>query len=124
MLEKHRHLLLKFRGEIVDDLLVDDVLVFLRSKFVLDSDDAEVIRGEQTSRRQAEKLLDILPLKGYESFDHFFTALSEKYPHLAQLLASGGSDEDMLNHVLEGIDSPLQSKYKSKFCFACVLAAI
>ena len=46
MLEKHRHLLLKFRREIVEDLLVDDVVVFLQSKFVLDSDDTEVIRGE------------------------------------------------------------------------------
>lgn len=107
MLEKHRHLLLKFRQEIVEDLLVDDVVVFLQSKFVLDSDDAEVIRGERTSRRQAEKLLDILPLKGYESFDHFFTVLGEKYPHLARLLESGSSEEQY-NNVLEGIDSPLQ----------------
>lgn len=107
MLEKHRHLLLKFRQEIVEDLLVDDVLAFLRSKFVFDSDDTEVIRAEQTSRRQAEKLLDMLPEKGYETFEHFFTALSEKYPHLARLLESGSSEEKY-NDVLEGIDSPLQ----------------
>ncbi|KAJ7373730.1 wD repeat domain [Desmophyllum pertusum] len=107
MLEKHRHLLLKFRQEIVEDLLVDDVLAFLRSKFVFDSDDTEVIRAEQTSRRQAEKLLDMLPEKGYETFEHLFTALSEKYPHLARLLESG-SNEEKYNDVLEGIDSPLQ----------------
>lgn len=111
MLEKHRHLLLKFRHEIVDDLLVDDVVVFLQSKFVLDSDDTEVIRGEQTSRRQAEMLLDILPKKGYESFEHFFTALSEKYPHLARLLESGASEDGHNNVLYEGIDSPLQREY-------------
>lgn len=120
MLEKHRHLLIKFRGEIVEDLLVDDVLPYLRSKFVLDSEDAEVIRKELTSRRQAEKLLDILSSKGYNTFDHFFTVLKEKYQHLAQLLASDESSEDEngFNHVTEGIDSPLRCKYKSKGLFA------
>lgn len=110
MLEKHRHLLIKFRGEIVEDLLVDDVLPYLRSKFVLDSEDAEVIRKEPTSRRQAEKLLDILSSKGYNTFDHFFTVLKEKYQHLAQLLSSDESsdDENGFNHVTEDIDSPLQ----------------
>ena len=116
MLEKHRHLLIKFRGEIVEDLLVDDVLPYLRSKFVLDSEDAEVIRKELTSRRQAEKLLDILSSKGYNTFDHFFTVLKEKYQHLAQLLSSDESSEgeNGFNHVTEDIDSPLQCKYKSK----------
>lgn len=119
MLEKHRHLLIKFRGEIVEDLLVDDVLPYLRSKFVLDSEDAEVIRKELTSRRQAEKLLDILSSKGYNTFDHFFTVLKEKYQHLAQLLSSDESSEDEngFNQVTEDIDSPLQCKYKSKVFF-------
>lgn len=118
MLEKHRHLLIKFRGEIVEDLLVDDVLPYLRSKFVLDSEDAEVIRKELTSRRQAEKLLDILSSKGYNTFDHFFAVLEEKYQHLAQLLSSDESSEDEngFNHVTEGIDSPPRCKYKPKVC--------
>lgn len=109
MLEKHRHLLIKFRKEIAEDLLVDDVLVFLRSKFVLDSDDTEVIRVEKTSHRQAEKLLDILPQKGFEAFDHFFSALSDKYPHLAKLLQND-SNEEQFNFILETVDSPLQCK--------------
>lgn len=111
MLEKHRYLLIKFRQEIVDDLLVDDVLVFLQSKFIFDSEDAEVIRGEATSRRQAEKLLDILPQKGYEAFEHFFSALSDKYPHLGKLLKSGSSEEQF-SSILETVDSPLQCKYE------------
>ena len=107
MLEKHRYLLIQFRPQIVEDLLVDDVLVFLQSKFVLDSEDAEVIRGEITFHRQAEKLLDILPERGYEAFEHFFSALSDKYPHLAKLLESG-STEQQFNFILETVDSPLQ----------------
>lgn len=43
MLEKYRYLLIKFRGEIVEDLLVDDVFFYLWSKFVLDFEDVEVI---------------------------------------------------------------------------------
>ena len=111
MLEKHRHLLIKFRQEIVEDLLVDDVIVFLQSKFVLDSEDAEVIRGEKTSLRQAEKLLDVLPQKGYEAFEYFFSALGDKYPHLAKLLQSGASEEQF-NFILEEVDSPMQCEYE------------
>lgn len=107
MLEKHRHLLLKFRQEIVDDLLVDDVLSFLQSKFILDSEDAEVIRGERTSRRQAEKLLDIIPERGYEAFEHFLSTLKENYPHLARLLL-GSSKEEQIVIIRETVDSPLQ----------------
>ena len=110
MLEKHRHLLLKFRQEIVDDLLVDDVLSFLQSKFILDSEDAEVIRGERTSRRQAEKLLDIIPERGYEAFEHFLSTLKENYPHLARLLL-GSSKEEQIVIIRETVDSPLQCKY-------------
>lgn len=112
MLEKHRHLLIKFRQEIVEDLLVDDVIVFLQSKFVLDSEDAEVIRGEKTSLRQAEKLLDVLPQKGYEAFEYFFSALGDKYPHLAKLLQSGASEEQF-NFILDEVDSPMQLEVMS-----------
>ena len=95
----------------MEDLLVDDVLAFLRSKFVLDSEDTEVIRVQKTSHRQAEKLLDILPQKGYEAFEHFFSALSDKYPHLAKLLQSG-SKEEQFQFIFEAVDSPLQCEYE------------
>lgn len=97
----------------MEDLLVDDVLAFLRSKFVLDSEDTEVIRVQKTSHRQAEKLLDILPQKGYEAFEHFFSALSDKYPHLAKLLQSG-SKEEQFQYILEAVDSPLQLEMMSE----------
>lgn len=110
MLEKHIHLLIKHRVEIVDDLLVDDVLPFLRSKFVLDNEDVDLIRAEQTSRRKAEKLIDILPSKGFEAFTVFFDSLVDKYPHLAKILLEGVS-EDKHAEIFDQIDSPLQCKY-------------
>lgn len=89
MLETHRHLLLEHGPKIVQDLLVEDVLTELRSKFVIDQDDSELIESERTSRRRAEKLLSLLPQKGYEAFQAFYEALLDKSPHLAKLLESG-----------------------------------
>ncbi|EDO47633.1 predicted protein [Nematostella vectensis] len=93
MLEKHRHLLIKFRQDISRDLLVDDVLPYLQSKLVLDLYDKECIYVEKTSKKKAQRLLDILPTKGFDAFEHFFTILGEKYPQLVGLLRSGVSDE-------------------------------
>lgn len=74
------------RVEIVEDLLVEDVLNFLRSKYVFDSEDAELIKAEKTSKRQAEKLLDLLATKSNAAFYHFRDSLAEGYPHLVELL--------------------------------------
>mgnify|MGYP001792707736 CR=1 FL=1 len=74
------------RVEIVEDLLVEDVLNFLRSTYVFDSEDAELIKSEKTSKRQAEKLLDLLSTKSNAAFYHFRTSLGEGYPHLVELL--------------------------------------
>lgn len=89
MLETHRHLLLVHGPEIVKDLLVEDVLTELRSKFVIDQDDSELIESERTSRGKAEKLLNLLPQKGYGAFQGFYEVLLDKYSHLAKLLGNG-----------------------------------
>ena len=86
MTEAHRELLTSNRVAIVEDLLVDDVLAQLFSNFVFDDNDKELIRSEATSKRQAEKLLDLLVKKGDEAFGHFLSALKDSYPHLAELL--------------------------------------
>lgn len=112
MLEQHRFLLIKYREEIATDLLVDDVLVYLESKYILDSDDKEIIRVQITSKRKAEKLLDILPTKGFEAFGVFYAILGEKYPHLADMLKSGVTDSDYGN-VLDYVDSPSQRKFNT-----------
>ena len=103
MLETHRHLLIANRAAIVEDLLVEDVLTYLRSKFIIDQDDSDLITGAQTSRRRAEKLLDILPDKGYQAFQYFYESLEEKYAHLAQLLAKGMSGNQLGSDINGGI---------------------
>ena len=82
-------MLIANRAAIMEDLLVEDVLSELRSRFVIDREDSELISGEKTSRKRAEKLLDLLPNKGYEAFGYFYESLREKYSHLAQLLVEG-----------------------------------
>ena len=86
MSEEHKDILNTSRVEIVEDLLVDDVLNFLRSKMVFDLEDTELIRAEKTSRRQAEKLLDLLETKSDAAFYDFRESLEEPYPHLVELL--------------------------------------
>ena len=86
MSEEHKGLLTVNRVEIVEDLLVDDVLNFLRSKMVFDLEDTELIRAEKTSRRQADKLLDLLETKSDAAFYYFRESLEEPYPHLVELL--------------------------------------
>lgn len=86
MTSEHNDLLTENRVEIVEDLLVDDVLNFLQSKMVFDSHDVELIKAEKTSRRQAEKLLDLLSTKSDAAFYCFRESLEEPYPHLVELL--------------------------------------
>ena len=86
MTPQHNDLLTENRVEIVEDLLVDDVLNFLQSEMVFDCHDAELIKAERTSRRQAEKLLDLLSTKSDAAFYRFRDSLEEPYPHLVELL--------------------------------------
>ncbi len=92
MTEAHRELLTSNRVAIVEDLLVDDVLAQLFSNFVFDDNDKELIRSEKTSKRQAEKLLDLLVKKGDQAFEHFLSALKDPYPHLAERLQEDDGD--------------------------------
>ena len=78
----------------MQDLLVEDVLTELRSKFIIDQDDSELVESERTSQRKAEKLLDLLPNRGFKAFDTFYESLLDKYGHLAKLLETGLSDSD------------------------------
>ncbi|XP_028393942.1 apoptotic protease-activating factor 1-like [Dendronephthya gigantea] len=102
MREIHRQLLIGNRTKIVDDLLVEDVLIELRSKFILDQEDCELIKSEKTNRQKAGKLLDLLPAKGFGAFEAFYESLFDKYPHLASLLKSGIGNEG----IPEDHDSP------------------
>ena len=101
MSEEHKDILNTSRVEIVEDLLVDDVLNFLRSKMVFDLDDTELIRAEKTSRRQAEKLLDLLETKSDAAFYNFCESLEEPYPHLVELLQDNLRKPRLVSDVRE-----------------------
>ena len=95
----HRELLTENRVDIVNDLLVDDVITDLLSNLVLDDDDTELIRAEKSSKRQAEKLLDMLVTKGDRAFGHFVEALRNPYPHLVELLSSDSENVRKMSFV-------------------------
>jgi len=96
-------MLLTNRVEIVEDLLVDDVLNYLQSQLVFDSEDVEIIKVENTTRRRAEKLLDILQTKSDAAFYHFKDALQEPYPHLAELLEGESASPPRKESVLRDL---------------------
>lgn len=78
-----------------------DVLSFLQSRFVLNIDDAEIIKNEITSRKKASKLLSILLSKEKNFFAAFYEALQHaEYPHLAELLQPGVDQIDGINDDL------------------------
>ena len=96
MNEQQRYLLKANKKAIGDDLRPEDIFSYLQSKFVLDVEDAELIKDERTSRRRTGKLLDFLSNKGSEAFTHFYDALRDAgYEHLAALLTSGIEDRNV-----------------------------
>ena len=110
--EQQRYLLLAHRKDLGDDLRSEDVFTYLQSKFILDIDDVEIIKGEKTSRRKVEKLLDILADKGRAAFVHFHNALMDsEYVHLAELLREGidGQQKNCLGNGTENIASGILS---------------
>ena len=78
-----------------------DVLSFLQSRFVLNIDDAEIIKNEITSRKKASTLLSILLSKEKNFFAAFYEALQyAEYPHLAEFLQPGVDQIDGINDDL------------------------
>ncbi|EDV19902.1 uncharacterized protein TRIADDRAFT_32738 [Trichoplax adhaerens] len=84
--ESQRHLLIKHRVAIVQDMRVRRILDILYSQEIVTRDDCERIEAKETNADRARALLDLIPEKGYRAFRSFRLALQESYPHLAQLL--------------------------------------
>lgn len=100
MNEQQRFLLLSEKKAIGDDLEPKDIFSYLQSKFVLNSDEVELIKTEVTRRKRTEKLLRTLPDKGNDAFVHFYGALKyASYQHLADLLTTGLNDEKLNNRT-------------------------
>lgn len=91
--KKHRDLLRRNRLTLVQDLEVSQLLNYLFQENCLSENDLETIKAEPTRRIQAEKLLDILPRRGPQSFDVFCRALAntDGQGHLVDLLKTNES---------------------------------
>ena len=53
----------KNQASLLDDLRVDDILLYLIQEDVLTADDAERIKSEKTRRDRVQKLLSMLPYR-------------------------------------------------------------
>ena len=107
--ETYREILDKHRVDIVQYLDLDRQYVFshLRSKFVLDDEDCQIILNAGPSRQQkAQKFVDVLATKGPDSYQHFIDALEIDNPYLYE--------------VFTGVKSLSQCKFSS----VCILASL
>lgn len=85
----YRDILEKHRVDIIKYLELEErqfLLSYLRSNFVLDDEDCQIIAKTGTSRQQkVAKFIDILSTKGPDGFNHFVEALEFEHPHLFEM---------------------------------------
>ena len=86
MKEEHREKLLCLRPYLLENVSPDRLLDYLVSKRVFDEDEEQAIRECCPRRKQVQKLLSVLPLKGSEAYDHFLNGLKEYQPYIADTL--------------------------------------
>lgn len=70
--------LIDLRDWLVGKLATDKIVLYLRSKRVLDQNDEEIIRAGITTTQKNSKLLDILETRGSRGFDQFCHAIRER----------------------------------------------
>ncbi|XP_071809613.1 apoptotic protease-activating factor 1-like [Asterias amurensis] len=87
--ERARSNLLVHRAAIAQDLTVDYVIDELISDLSVTPEDSELINAEQTRRRKATKLLDIITTKGQQAYNNLYKVLCVRHKHLAVLLEDG-----------------------------------
>ncbi|XP_011876259.1 PREDICTED: apoptotic protease-activating factor 1 isoform X2 [Vollenhovia emeryi] len=84
MERSHREILIRLRGNIIDDLDVDnDVIQTLRNEYILREEDVKHIYTGATKEERAIYLLDLLPLCGPSAFDVFHLSLKHHYEWLS-----------------------------------------
>ena len=88
MEKNHRHILLKTRLELVNDLDVNHISSYLYQEEILTEDDYESVTAEKTRKARAEFLLDTIPRKGPRAFGVFVKGLevNDGSKHLAKML--------------------------------------
>ena len=68
---------------------------YLRSKFVLDDQDCQIIKSGVTRQERVCKMLDILALKGPAAIDHFIDALEFEHPTLYETITGKKAEARM-----------------------------
>ena len=89
MEERERRVLEKHREELVSDIAdVEPILdrLVCTGVFRANDDNVQLVRSEKTPLMQARKLLDILPSRGKDAFNHFVEALRSGRSELAEVL--------------------------------------
>ncbi|KAG2459785.1 CRADD protein, partial [Polypterus senegalus] len=78
---KHIKLLRKQRLHLAKQLIVGDTIVqYLYQENILTESHVEEIRSQNTNKKRAIKLLDILPTRGPKAFDTFIDSIQDEYP--------------------------------------------
>ncbi|XP_028669159.1 death domain-containing protein CRADD [Erpetoichthys calabaricus] len=78
---KHRKLLRKQRLHLAKQLIVGDTIVqYLYQENILTESHVEEIRSQNTNKKRAIQLLDILPTRGPKAFDFFIDSIQDEYP--------------------------------------------
>lgn len=96
MNEQQRSVLQRHYTALASDIIVtDDLLGSLFQKKVLERNTIEQIKAEKTNTDQIHKLLEVLPRRGPEAFDHFLDSIKEEYPWLATNLETGLRSETL-----------------------------
>lgn len=92
MEERHKIALKKVRPQLLDDLEVTPVLHHLFSEGIITQHNYDKVRAETTRYKQAECLLNILPLKGPKAFSTFYQFLGQYQRHLREELRTAAKD--------------------------------
>ena len=92
MEDKHRTILRHHRPNMRKDLEPNNILPDLGK--VLTEKDEEDIKAKLTRLERCDKLLEILPRKGRDTFQEFVKALEKEAPHLALELNKAGNKEE------------------------------
>ena len=79
-------ILMKATQVLCDNLQPKDILISLKSRGTLTTDDVERIESEKTTSDKVEKLLDILNRKPVSAYDMFMEILREKRPDLFEIV--------------------------------------
>ena len=84
MENRHREVLKRRRCSLVADLDVGHIIDQLIQDDVISIDDSEIITAETTRRKQARKLLSMLPSRGPDAYNSFKKGLNTSYKHLEE----------------------------------------